>query len=101
MRGLLLGQGIKETVRFHQPQKNYAVRCVKMVRLSAYAHQAESTEKMFDRNRLQLKGDYGDSLIPTDWFKSSVGFAFGRMAQVVAMVNLVVNAKAFIADVAV
>ena len=76
MLALLFGQGIKETARFHQPQKSYAIRCVKMVRLSAYAQQGESTQKMFDRNRLRLKGDYGNGLIPTDPFKSSVGFAF-------------------------
>ena len=40
-------------------------------------------------------------MIPTDPLKSPVGFAFGRLAQALAMVNVTVNATAFIADIVV
>ena len=98
---LLLGQRIEKAAGFHQRQKRDAIRRVQVVGLTANANQTTGTRGMLSNNSREPLGYFSNGLVPTDLFKPAARLAFERMAEPLGMVDVMVNAEAFITDIAV
>ena len=98
---LLLGQRVEKAAGFQQGQKGDAIRRIEMVGLTADTHQAAGARGMPSNNRVETLGYFAHGLVPTHLFKPAVRLAFERMAEPLGMVDIMVNAEAFVADIAV
>ena len=101
MLALLLGQRVEKAAGFHQREKRDAIWRVQVVGLAANANQATGTRGMLSNNSREPLGYFGNGPVPTDLFKPAVRLALERMAKPLGMVDIMVNAETFIADIAV